>query len=69
MVYLIAIDPGKTGAMAVFNINTGQPIALESFPLTKEGQIDFIRLNDLVTPYANNAIAILEKIHGYGMGV
>jgi hypothetical protein len=67
--YLISIDPGKTGAMAVFNTTTGQPIALESFPLTKEGQIDLIRLNAMVTPFKDNAIAILEKIHGYGMGV
>ena len=69
MQYLISIDPGKTGAMAVFNIDTKQPITLESFPLTKEGQIDFVKLNNLVTPYANDAIAVLEKIHGYGMGV
>jgi hypothetical protein len=69
VIYLIAIDPGKTGAMAVFNTTTGQPIALESFPLTKEGQIDLIRLNAMVTPFKDNAIAILEKIHGYGMGV
>jgi crossover junction endodeoxyribonuclease RuvC len=67
--YLIAIDPGKTGAMAVFNTTTRQPIALESFPLTKNKQIAFTRLNALVAPYANNAIAVLEKIHGYGMGV
>lgn len=69
MIYLIAIDPGKTGAMAVFDTTTGQPITLESFPLTKEGQIDFIRLNEMVMPFRGNAIAILEKIHGYGMGV
>jgi hypothetical protein len=69
MNYLISIDPGKTGAMAVFNIATRQPIALKSFPLTKNGQIDFKTLNEMVVPFRYNAIALLEKVHGYGMGV
>jgi len=70
---LFSIDPGKRGAVALFD-NKATAIKVEDFPLTKKNKIDYTALHLLVDsllglkPPEERAIAIIEAPQAYNMG-
>jgi crossover junction endodeoxyribonuclease RuvC len=66
--YLLAVDPGKHGAIAIFAIATGAPVDVLDFPLTPANEIAYGTLADMVVPYRGKAIAVIETTYSFKMG-
>jgi hypothetical protein len=60
---IIAIDPGKNGGIAVFDVVRRKIVSLVKMPDTPTDILNFL------TPYAVNSVCYLEKVGGLpGMG-
>lgn len=59
---VIGIDPGKNGAIAVYNLDSKRLLALRKMPETPKDLLMFFKIysNELVF----NSIVFLEKVHG-----
>lgn len=55
---LIAIDPGKNGAIAIFSFTKNELIEVAKMPETAKDLLDFLKM------YSQNSICYLEKVGG-----
>lgn len=59
-VKIIGVDPGKTGAVAIID---SMGVELIKMPLTKEEDINFDELADIICDHQQDARVFIEKVH------
>jgi crossover junction endodeoxyribonuclease RuvC len=65
---ILGIDPGLSGALAYYNIQTKQPVHVQDMPVTSvkdKNRINFYTLATLIDQYAKQTkFAIIEEVSG-----